>query len=152
MRVIYTAGCWDLFHEGHLRILRASRALGDRLVVGVVTDDGAARYKPRPLVQPEAFRLDLVSSLDCVDAAFLQPGTDPTPVLRSLAALGAAPTVMTHGDDWDRLLEGNETLEQMGIELVLLPYGDGSGTTGLVERIRAQVPPLVPEDGGHGAF
>lgn len=136
MRVIYTAGVWDLFHAGHLRFLRASKALGDVLVVGVLTDDGAAAYKRRP-VQHEHERLELVQSIGFVDAAFLQPGTDPTSVIMALNGIGKRPDVMTHGDDWTELREGNETLRALGVELALLPYGNGTGTTGIIERIRA---------------
>ena len=136
MRIVYTAGVWDLFHEHHLSLLERSRALGDRLVVGVVTDEGTAAYKPEPPVNREHHRLRVIQGLRCVDAAFLQPGTDPSPVLRALAAVGVVPEVMTHGDDWSELREGNETLAELGIRLVLLPYGLGGGTTAIKARIR----------------
>jgi glycerol-3-phosphate cytidylyltransferase len=136
MRVIYHAGVWDLFHAGHLDILERSKALGDLLVVGVVSDEGAAAYKDRAPVVSQDERLRIVSALRCVDAAYLQPGTDPTPVLELLAAQGDCPRAMVHGDDWRALREGQGTLDRLGIELVLLPYGPGRGTTGLIERIR----------------
>lgn len=137
MRVIFHAGVWDLFHTGHLSVLERSRALGDMLIVGVLTDDGAAAYKPRRPVIPQNERLAIIRSLRCVDAAFLQPGTDPSPLLESLAAIGRCPAALVHGDDWTELREGSETLERLGIELVLLPYGGGDGTTGIIERIRS---------------
>lgn len=139
MRIVYHAGVWDLFHAGHLSVLERSKALGDLLVVGVVTDDGAAAYKRRPFI-PQDERLAIVRALRCVDAAFLQPGTDPSPVLEALDALGLRPAVMAHGDDWSELREGMDTLERLGIELVLLPYGEGTGTTGLINRIRGTDP------------
>lgn len=135
-RIVYHAGVWDLFHAGHLQALEASRGLGDMLIVGVVTDLGAAAYKARSPVIGEAERLRIVSALACVDAAFLQPGTDPTPVLLALDALGLRPAIMAHGDDWSELREGSETLRRLGIEWRTVPYGDGAGTTGLIERIR----------------
>lgn len=130
MRVVYTAGVWDLLHDGHLRFLEASAALGDQLIVGVVTDEGAAAYKRVP-IQPESARMALVRGLQCVDAALLQPGTDPTPVLELLR-----PDIMTHGDDWEKLREGDESLDRLGVEWVVLPYGHGKGTTGIIDRIR----------------
>jgi glycerol-3-phosphate cytidylyltransferase len=139
MRIVYHAGVWDLFHAGHLSILQRSKELGDVLVVGVVTDVGAAAYKPRAPVISQDERLRIVSALECVDAAFLQPGTDPSPVLEALAAVGVCPSVMAHGDDWSELREGNDTLERLGIELALLPYGNGDGTTGIIRRIREEV-------------
>jgi glycerol-3-phosphate cytidylyltransferase len=128
-RIVYTAGVWDLFHVGHANVLERSRKLGDVLIVGVLTDLGAAAYKPEPPVWNEHVRLEMVRSLDFVSAAFLQPGTDPSPVLRSLCGLGLCPHVMTHGDDWTELREGNETLVELGIELELLPYTPGVSTT-----------------------
>lgn len=129
MRVIYTAGCFDLLHEGHLNVLEASRALGDQLVVGVVTDAGAEAYKRRP-IQDQESRIRIVRSLACVDAALLQPGTDPTPVLELLR-----PDVMTHGG-WDRLREGHESLERLGVEWVTLRRTDGISTTAIIERLK----------------
>lgn len=129
MNVIYTAGVFDLLHTGHLRILERSKALGDVLVVGVLTDLGAAAYKPKPPVYNEHARLEMVRSLRCVDSAFLQAGTDPSDVLRALAAVGVVPSLMTHGDDWTELREGNETLRELGIRLHLLPYTPDVSTT-----------------------
>lgn len=148
MRAIYHAGVWDLFHAQHLSILERSRDLGDVLIVGVLTDDGAAAYKRRPVI-PQDERLAIIRGLRCVDAAFLQPGTDPSPVLEALAAIDRCPTAMAHGDDWTELREGGETLERLGIELVLLPYGDGPGTTGIIERVRS-TPPAPPADSDPG--
>jgi glycerol-3-phosphate cytidylyltransferase len=150
MKVIYTAGVWDLLHTGHLNILRKSRECGDRLIVGVVTDIGAAAYKPKPTVYNEHARMDIVRSLDFVDAAFLQPGTDPSPVLLALDACGVRVSCMTHGDDWAELKEGNETLERLGIELHLLPYTPDVSTT----RVRSALDTLNGStelrEAGHG--
>lgn len=142
MKIIYTAGVWDLLHTGHLNILRRSKALGDLLVVGVVTDIGVAAYKLRPPVYNEHARLEIVRSLDCVDAAILQPGTDPSPVLELLAAVGCRPAVMTHGSDWEQLKEGKETLERLGIGWEIVPYTPDVSTT----RVRS----LLDADVGKG--
>lgn len=140
MRVIYTAGVWDLFHTGHLNILKGSKDLAGKdgkLIVGVVTDLGAASYKGKPTTINEHDRLRIVSAIQCVDAAFLQPGTDPSPVLRALASLGCNVEVMTHGNDWTELREGGDTLEELGISLHLLSYTPDVSTTVLFEKIRA---------------
>lgn len=129
MRVTYTAGVFDLLHSGHLNLLERSAALGDQLIVGVVSDDGAESYKRRP-VQGEATRLRVIRSLACVDAALLQPGTDPTPCLELVR-----PDVMTHGDDWTELLEGQQTLNRLGVEWVTLPYTPGVSTTQVREEV-----------------
>jgi hypothetical protein len=70
-----------------------------------------------------------------VDLAVVQPGTDPTPALVRLDSVGACPAVMTHGDDWEVLREGQETLEALGIEWKLIPYTDGISSTELRDGI-----------------
>ena len=137
MRIVYAPGCYDLLHEGHRNFLRRSKALGDFLIAGIVTDDGAAAYKRRP-VQPEQTRLGNVRDLRYVDLAVLQPGTDPTPVLRSLVRLGIKPDLLTHGDDWQRLREGHETLEELGIGWALVPYTHGVSTTDTIQVMEAR--------------
>lgn len=136
MRVIYAPGCWDCLHEGHRNLLRRSKALGDYLIAAVVTDEGVEAYKGRRPVQHEETRRGNVADLDYVDLAVFQPGTDPTKTLVTLHALGVKPEVLTHGDDWDRLKEGHEALQVLGIEFRLLPYTHGVSTTETFERIR----------------
>lgn len=74
----------------------------------------------------EEHRLEIVRNIKCVDEVYLQETTDPTPVLERIR-----PDIFTHGDDWTRLIRGNETLERLGIEFVLLPYTSGISTTRL---------------------
>jgi glycerol-3-phosphate cytidylyltransferase len=127
--VIYTAGVWDLIHRGHLNILWASKALGDVLVVGVVSDAGTAAYKGRRPVQNVQQRMEAVARLGFVDVVEFQHTTDPSENLFRFR-----PDVMTHGDDWTELLEGNDTLADLGIEFRLLPYTEGVSTTLLRDR------------------
>lgn len=127
-RIVFCPGVFDLCHIGHLNILRASKALGDVLVVGVVSDEGAAAYKRRP-VQDEQTRLAVIKALRMVSFAYLQPTTDPTPLLEVVR-----PHVLTHGSDWTQLREGQETLTRLGIEFVRLPYTPGVSTGQLIER------------------
>lgn len=132
LTVCYTAGVFDMLHRGHLNLLHQSRKWGDLLVVGVVSDAGTEAYKGRRPVQDEVTRLEVIRSLGLVDFAVLQPGTDPTPVLEVIR-----PMVMTHGDDWDRLREGHETLDRLGIQFVRLPYTAGVSSTALREMVNA---------------
>lgn len=135
-RIIYTAGVFDLFHRGHVEILEESAALGDLLYVGVVSDAGTEAYKGRRPMFREDERREIVAAMRCVDRVFLQPGTDPSPVLRELARQGLKPSVMTHGDDWARLKEGNETLLELGIGFHLIPRTRGRFTSRLIEQIK----------------
>lgn len=129
-RVIFCPGVFDLLHQGHLNILRASRELGDVLVVGVVSDRGAEAYKRRP-VQDEQTRLEVIKALRIVDAAYLQPTTDPSGLLE---VIRPRPSILTHGSDWSRLREGHATLARLGIKFVRLPYTEGISTGQLIER------------------
>jgi D-beta-D-heptose 7-phosphate kinase/D-beta-D-heptose 1-phosphate adenosyltransferase len=126
MKVIYTAGVWDLLHRGHLNILWESRRLGDMLVVGVVSDQGTEAYKGERPIQHETHRMRMLEQLPCVDLVVRQEGTDPSEVLDRIR-----PDVMTHGDDWPQLQQGHETLERLEIEWKLIPYTPGISSTAL---------------------
>ena len=95
-RVVFTSGCFDLLHVGHLRSLEEARALGDRLVVGVNADDTVRRLKGagRPVL-PARQRAELLAGLACVDWVFVF--REPTP-RESIAAL--RPDVYAKGGDW----------------------------------------------------
>lgn len=129
---VYTAGVFDLLHQGHLNVLHASRAMGGRLVVGVVSDAGCEAYKGRRPVQDEATRLEIIRALRVVDEVHLQPTTDPTPILEVVR-----PQIMTHGDDWAQLREGHGTLDRLGITFALVPYTPGISSSVLRERMVA---------------
>jgi cytidyltransferase-like protein len=124
MIVVYTAGVWDQLHRGHLNLLWESKKLGDLLVVGVVTDRGANAYKGRFPVEPQLKRYSMIMHLSWVDVVMMQDGTDPTRNLRQIM-----PDIMTHGDDWQRLQEGHETLDKLGVQFVKLPYTPGISST-----------------------
>lgn len=131
--VVYTAGVFDLLHRGHFNFLWRTKALGDILVVGVVTDSGCEEYKGvRPAIHEQA-RKKAIERIPWIDVVEYQSGTDPSDNLRRFR-----PDIMTHADDWDRLREGHETLEELGIEWVLLPYTDGVSSTQLREQRRTR--------------
>lgn len=136
-RIIYTAGVFDLFHAGHVEILEESAKLGDLLYVGVVSDDGTYAYKNRRPQFSERERMEIVGSLRCVDQVFLQTGTDPSPILRHLVAIGQKPSIFSHGDDWSELIEGADTLRELGIEFRTIPRTRGRFTSRIIEQIRA---------------
>lgn len=129
MRVILTSGVFDLLHRGHLNLLWRSKAMGDLLIVGVVTDTGVNAYKGAFPVENIQLRMRNVERLGFVDVVVMQATTDPSPLLERFL-----PDVFTHGDDWERLLEGHETIEKLGVEFVTLPYTPGVSTTLLRER------------------
>lgn len=133
--VVYVPGVFDLLHAGHLSILARAKRLAieragpDRfgvLVAGVVSDNGAHAYKGRMPAENSQLRMQRVERLGFVDVVELQQTTDPSPQLRRFR-----PRVLVHGDDWNELREGNETLLELGVEMVLLPYTPDVSTTAL---------------------
>lgn len=125
-RLIMTSGVFDLLHRGHINLLWRAKQLGGVLVVGVVSDSGCKEYKGHTPDQNVQLRMQNVSRLGFVDVVEFQTTTDPSPLLRRFL-----PDVFCHGDDWARLLRGQETLEQLGVEFMLLPYTPGISTTQL---------------------
>lgn len=144
LKVVYTAGVFDLLHRGHLNVLWASRKLGDLLVVGVVSDAGVLAYKHRAPVENVQARMARLARLPFVDVIDLQPTTDPTPMLERYR-----PDIFTHADgegDWTALRERVETAAVHYVELpytfgvieyVELPYTPGVSTTILRQRVPA---------------
>ena len=131
-RIVMTSGVFDILHRGHLNLLWASKQLGDLLVVGVVESAGVFAYKrvwPRETAE---VRIRNLARLGFVDSVALQQTTDPTPLLERFR-----PDVFTHGDDWERLLQGQESLEQLGVEFVKLPYTPGISSTALRDSAAA---------------
>jgi cytidyltransferase-like protein len=124
MRLIYTAGVWDMLHRGHLNFLWESKKLGDILVVGVVTDIGCYKYKAKHPVEDQYDRMHIIQRIPWVDVAVYQDDTDPSNNLRQFL-----PDAMTHGDDWDQLKVGHETLHELGIEYITIPYTKGISST-----------------------
>jgi phosphoheptose isomerase len=135
--VVWTNGCFDLLHGGHLASLRAARAFGDVLVVGVNGDESVRRLKGegRPIVGAEQ-RLELVAGLDVVDAVVLFD--EDTPV-RSLERL--RPDIHCKGADWQgQAIPEREVVEAYGGRIVFTPLVEGLSTTDLVRRIEARAP------------
>jgi rfaE bifunctional protein nucleotidyltransferase chain/domain len=130
-RVVLTNGIFDLLHVGHLRFLRAARALGDILVVGV-NADRAVRKPGRPLV-PDVERAELVAALEPVDhvVIFAEPTADE--LLRAVR-----PDVYAKGADYsEATLPEAETAREVGAQLAFIPLVPGRSTSALVARLHA---------------
>jgi len=102
LKVVYTAGVFDLLHRGHLNVLWASAQLGDLLVVGVVSDPGVLAYKHRLPVENVQARMARLARLPFVDVIDVQPTTDPTPLLERYRPDVFRPMVEHAGLTWDR--------------------------------------------------
>ncbi len=132
-RVVFTNGCFDLLHVGHVRYLRAAKALGDVLVVALNSDASVRRLKgpERPLV-PLRDRAEVMAALEMVD--FVTSFTEATP-LRIIREL--EPDVLVKGGDWKvEDIVGAEDVLAAGGEVHSLPFARGRSTTRLIERAR----------------
>ncbi len=131
--VVFTNGCFDLLHVGHVRSLEQARRQGDRLLVALNTDASVRRQKERgrPIV-PARRRAEVVAALECVDWVVLFSENTPLDLIRRLR-----PDVLAKGGDW-RLEEivGRAEVEGWGGRVVRLRIVAGARTTRLVQRIR----------------
>ena len=130
--LVFTNGCFDLLHIGHVRLLKAAASCGDVLVVGINADESVKRLKgkSRPIV-PEAERAEVISSLDCVD--FVTLFGEDTPV--DLIAL-LKPDVYVKGGDYDmNLIPESEVIKSYGGKSVSFPFVDGHSSSDIVKRV-----------------
>lgn len=132
-KIIFTNGCFDLLHPGHLMILKESKALGDILVVALNSDSSVRRLKgkSRPLIS-ENERASIISSFDCVD--YVTVFTEDTP-LRIIEQTN--PDVIVKGGDYSKKdVVGREHVEKHGGEVVIIPILESFSTSSLVEKIK----------------
>lgn len=131
-RIVFTNGCFDLLHVGHVRYLTAARALGDCLVVAVNSDASVRRLKgsARPIV-PHRERMEVLAALGCVDYVVLFNANTPQRIIDTLV-----PDILVKGGDWAlEKIVGKETVEQHGGKVVRVKVVPGASTTGIIERI-----------------
>jgi rfaE bifunctional protein nucleotidyltransferase chain/domain len=133
--LVFTNGCYDVLHAGHLHLLEAAAQLGDLLVVGLNEDESVSRLKGpgRPVV-PFAERALLLAGLEAVD--FVVGFAEDTPA-RLIAEV--VPDVLVKGGDWSpERIVGREVVEGRGGRVVTIPLVAGASTSGLLERIRRE--------------
>lgn len=131
-RIVFTNGCFDLLHVGHIRYLETARLLGDTLVVGVNSDQSVRTIKDplRPIL-PEHERAEILSGLWCVDYVTLFNEPTPLELITSLR-----PHILVKGGDWTKeTTVGKEVVEEAGGEVVILPFVKGASTTNIIETI-----------------
>lgn len=135
--VVFTNGCFEILHAGHVAYLYEARSLGDALVVGVNTDASARRLGKghgRPFV-PENERALLVAALESVDAVCLFDEDTPAELIRQLL-----PAVLVKGADYETdEVAGREVVEAAGGRVELIALVEGRSTSGLLRRIREAV-------------
>ena len=136
-RVVFTNGCFDLLHPGHIQCLEQARELGDELIVGLNSDASVEQLKGegRPLL-PERERAEILAALECVDAVIIFDDLTPREVIARLL-----PDVLGKGGDWagDRIV-GREEVEAAGGRVVSAPVVPGFSTTDILRKIREGAP------------
>ncbi len=137
-RVVFTNGCFDLLHPGHIRSLESGRSLGDVLVVGINSDDSVRELKGpgRPtVVCQRAERGEILAALAAVDFVVIFEDSTPRKLISALL-----PDVLFKGADWDAgEIVGREEVEAAGGEVISLPLERGYSTTAILEKIRSAV-------------
>jgi rfaE bifunctional protein nucleotidyltransferase chain/domain len=134
---VFTNGCFDLLHRGHVAYLYAARSLGDVLVVGVNTDASVRRLKgaSRP-VMPADDRSFVLAGLGCVDAVVLFDEDTPAALIDALL-----PDVLVKGGDYaPEDVVGRDTVEAHGGRLVLIPFVEGRSTTAILNQLESRQP------------
>lgn len=135
-RIVFTNGCFDLLHSGHIQYLNQAKALGDILIVGINTDESVKRIKgPLRPINPLEERIRVLSALSCVDYVLVFDEDIPNAVIRLVR-----PEIFVKGGDYQRAdLPEAALVEEMGGQVVILPYIEAQSTSGMIERVRQAV-------------
>lgn len=130
----YTAGVFDLFHIGHLTLLKNAKGLCDKLIVGVTSDE-LVLYKGKHAVIPFQERLEIVRSIKYVDAAIAQENMDKITMCKKLGA-----SILFVGDDWygtEKWKKYEKEAKKAGIKIIYFPYFKGTSSTLINETLNA---------------
>jgi len=131
-RIVFTNGCFDLLHPGHVRYLADAKTMGDRLVIGVNADASVRQLKGknRP-IQDEKSRMEILASLHASDAIILFEEETPETLIQSIR-----PDVLVKGGDWEiEKIVGATFVKSYGGAVYSIPFHDGYSTTNLEQKI-----------------
>lgn len=133
-KVVFTNGCYDILHPGHIRLLESCRSMGDVLILALNSDSSVARLKgsTRPLIA-ETDRAALAQALEAVDAVTTFDEDTPRELIGEVL-----PDILVKGSDWSHFVAGREEVEAAGGEVRLVPLEPGYSTTATVEEILAR--------------
>lgn len=139
MKIVYTYGVFDLFHSGHVQLLREAKALGDSLIVGIFTDDVCEGFKRRPVV-PWDDRKKVVEALAFVDDVVVQDTLSPDKNILLLQ-----PHILAKGpgagwEEGEEKVPGTAVMASLGGTVVKLPYHHGISTSQIIERLQQRSP------------
>lgn len=132
VKTVFTNGCFDIIHAGHVDLLERARALGDRLIVGINSDGSVSRIKgPSRPVNDQVARTRVLKALRCVDEVIVYDESTPERLVKELA-----PDILVKGGDWEvTQIVGAEDVLARGGQVLSLPLVEGFSTTAIIERI-----------------
>ncbi len=127
-KIIFTNGCFDIIHVGHIRYLREAKKLGDILIVGLNSDKSVSSIKPQRPINPQDQRAEVLASLDMVDYVILFDEETPYNLIGLIQ-----PDILVKGGDWKKEDIIGSDIAKMTYSL---PYVEGISTTEIIERIK----------------
>ena len=134
--VVFTNGCFDLLHPGHVRLLERARSYGNALLVAINSDRSVSLLKgPNRPIQPQQHRATVVASLEAVDAVTIFDDDTPRSLLERML-----PNVLVKGADWSHNIVGRDIIEQAGGRVFALPFEKGYSTTDILRVILERTP------------
>lgn len=132
-RIVFTNGCFDLIHRGHIHCLKEAKKQGDILVVGLNSDSSVRKLKgpPRPIL-PQADRAEVLAAMACVDYVTIFDELDPGNLIERLK-----PDVLVKGGDYSKdEIVGAKLVESYGGRVVVVPYLPGASTSAILEKTK----------------
>jgi len=132
-KIVFTNGCFDIFHAGHIHLLTGAKNLGDRLFIGLNSDQSVQNLKgPDRPINPEDARVSILESLSMVDGVTIFQEDTPNELVKEII-----PHVLVKGGDYSiKNVVGADTVRASGGEVVLIPMLKGYSTSDLITRIR----------------
>ena len=132
--VVFTNGCYDILHPGHIRLLEKARSLGDVLILALNTDASVQRLKgpSRPLISQDE-RAERAAALQAVDGVTIFDEDTPREMIAAVL-----PDILIKGADWSHFIAGREEVEAAGGQVLALPLEPGYSTTGILEEVLAR--------------
>src|SRR4030042_1293917 len=127
-KVVFTNGCFDIIHIGHVRYLKEAKGLGDVLIIGLNSDRSVSSIKPDRPINSQNHRAEVLSSLEMVDYVVLFDDETPYELIKLIQ-----PDVLVKGGDWKK---GEIVVSVIARETYSLPYVEGVSTTGIIEKIK----------------
>jgi len=131
-KIVFTNGCFDILHPGHIHLLRKARSFGDILIIGLNSDSSISKIKPKRPIMPQGARIEVLSEIGLVDYIIVFEEKDPLRVIKEIK-----PDVLVKGGDWKIAdVVGREFAKKVRI----VEYLKDWSTTGIIKKIRDELP------------